>query len=215
MEIKDYYKILGVPPSATVQEIKKSFRKLALQYHPDKSGNGPYDSTRFSVIKEAYEVLTNPQKKELYLQQRWYNQSAGKKKFRFDITPVNIYTHLLELEQQVHRLNQFRMDKAGLKDHILTLLSDETIDQLQTFNDATMSGQIIGVILKTAEPLKQYQKEEIGRQLKKLAVNNKSQLQEITRYLKAHQKKNQLEKYNILFVAGVTILICLIIILAG
>jgi len=60
---KNYYEILGVSKDATAEEIKKAFRKLAHQYHPDKP-NG--DETKFKEINEAYQVLSNPEKKQQY-----------------------------------------------------------------------------------------------------------------------------------------------------
>jgi molecular chaperone DnaJ len=75
MNFRDHYAILGILPSASQEEIKKAYRLLALQYHPDKTGGDPYAAVQFEAIKEAYEVLTNPRKKELYLQQRWYGKA--------------------------------------------------------------------------------------------------------------------------------------------
>lgn len=60
---KDYYKTLGVDSSATKDQIKKAFRKLAHQHHPDK-GNG--DATKFKEINEAYQVLSNEKKRQQY-----------------------------------------------------------------------------------------------------------------------------------------------------
>ncbi len=58
--MKDYYSILGVPPTASDDDIKKAFRKLALQYHPDKN-NG--DDTKFKEINDAYQNLSDPEKR--------------------------------------------------------------------------------------------------------------------------------------------------------
>ena len=90
MHLKDYYSILEIESSATQAEIKKAFRKLAHQYHPDKNQHDPYANAQFVEVKEAYELLTNPAKKEYYLQQRWYEQSIGKKKKQDIITPVTV-----------------------------------------------------------------------------------------------------------------------------
>jgi DnaJ-class molecular chaperone with C-terminal Zn finger domain len=68
-------------------------------YHPDKNPNDKYAEAQFNEIKEAYEVLTNPVKKENYLQQRWYNQSIGKRRTAETITPVSILKLVLELER--------------------------------------------------------------------------------------------------------------------
>lgn len=60
---KDYYKILGLERSASTDEIKKAYRKLAVLHHPDKNGG---DDSKFKEISEAYEVLSNPEKKSQY-----------------------------------------------------------------------------------------------------------------------------------------------------
>lgn len=68
MEYKDYYKILGVSKSATQSEIKKAYRKLALQYHPDKTHGDKTKEEKFKAISEAYEVLGDPEKRKKYNQ---------------------------------------------------------------------------------------------------------------------------------------------------
>jgi curved DNA-binding protein len=66
MEYKDYYKILGVPRTASADEIRKSFRKLARQYHPDVAKNKADAETKFKEINEAYEVLGDADKRKKY-----------------------------------------------------------------------------------------------------------------------------------------------------
>ncbi len=60
---KDYYHILGVKKDASLEDIKRSFRRLAHQHHPDKAGG---DAERFKEINEAYQVLSDPNKREQY-----------------------------------------------------------------------------------------------------------------------------------------------------
>jgi len=64
-EQKDYYQILGITKSATLADIKKSYRKLALQYHPDRNKSKDAGE-KFKEINKAYEVLADPQKKQAY-----------------------------------------------------------------------------------------------------------------------------------------------------
>jgi curved DNA-binding protein len=66
IEFKDYYKILGVPRSASQDDIKKAFRKLARQYHPDVARDKKGGEEKFKEINEAYEVLGDPQNRSKY-----------------------------------------------------------------------------------------------------------------------------------------------------
>ncbi|MCS7205183.1 MAG: molecular chaperone DnaJ [Leptospiraceae bacterium] len=63
---KDYYEILGVSRNATLDEIKSAYRKLALKYHPDRNRDDPSAEEKFKEITEAYEVLSDPEKRAIY-----------------------------------------------------------------------------------------------------------------------------------------------------
>src|SRR3990170_7982927 len=66
MEYKDYYQILGVSRNADEKEIKRAFRKLAQQYHPDKNPGDKAAEAKFKEINEAYTVLSDPEKRGKY-----------------------------------------------------------------------------------------------------------------------------------------------------
>jgi curved DNA-binding protein len=78
LDFKDYYRVLGVPRTATEEEIKRSFRKLARQYHPDVAKVKAGAEDKFKEINEAYEVLGEPAKRKKYdeLGAAW-NQPGG------------------------------------------------------------------------------------------------------------------------------------------
>ena len=80
IEFKDYYKILGVPRSASPEDIKKAFRKLARQYHPDVAKDKKGAEERFKEINEAYEVLGDPQN-------RTNTTSLGRREERSESSP--------------------------------------------------------------------------------------------------------------------------------
>src|SRR6516162_5727621 len=66
MAKRDYYKVLDVPRNATEAEIKKAYRRLAMKYHPDRNPNDREAEERFKEAKEAYEVLSEANKRAVY-----------------------------------------------------------------------------------------------------------------------------------------------------
>src|SRR5437764_6713643 len=90
MEYKDYYKILNISRGASAEEIKKAFRKLARKYHPDVNPGDKKSEEKFKEINEAYEVLSDPDKRRKYdtLGPNWQEQfgspfGAGRRSYSY------------------------------------------------------------------------------------------------------------------------------------
>ena len=74
---KDFYQVLGVPDTATPEEIKKSYRRLAKQFHPDANPNNPQAAERFKEISEAHTVLSDAEQRSKYDRMRKYGAFGG------------------------------------------------------------------------------------------------------------------------------------------
>jgi hypothetical protein len=142
--VKDYYKILGVPPNASLSDIKRGFRHLAQRYHPDKHGGSKHAEAWYREVYEAYTTLTDPALREVYHQQRWLQQSLGRPLDNpLPLTPENILAEVESTCQQAKNLDQFRMDQKGLGSQLAQLISEDKIEALRAFGDESINYRIV------------------------------------------------------------------------
>src|SRR5580700_2182546 len=87
---KDFYEILGVASAATEQEIKAAYRKLALQYHPDRNPNNKEAEEKFKEATQAYEVLSDKEKRQRY-DQFGHSETHDMGGFSQDVNMENIF----------------------------------------------------------------------------------------------------------------------------
>ena len=211
MPLKDYYSILGVSPGAHVEDIKKAYRKLALIHHPDKNKDNPYAAAYFHEIREAYETLTDPIKKDQYLQQRWYTQAIGKKFSERASSPETVLNDAIQLNKYVHSLNQFRVDSAGLSTHINNVLNDDTVELLLRFNAIEINKQIVILLTECLDVLEKHHADAIVMKLKKLSAGDFKMIAAIERKVTRNRSNERFERYKIWLILLVTLVICLVI----
>ena len=93
MADRDYYAILGVPRDADKEEVKKAYRRLAVQFHPDKNPDDPQAEDKFKAAAQAYDVLSDPDKRQVY--DRF--GEAGLKGRGYDTSASDIFSHFMDL----------------------------------------------------------------------------------------------------------------------
>ncbi len=87
--MKDYYYILGVSKEATIDDIKKAYRKLSMKFHPDQNNGDKFFEERFKDIKEAYETLTDTSQREKYHEEFFRSSETKKENYQSTNTASN------------------------------------------------------------------------------------------------------------------------------
>jgi curved DNA-binding protein len=117
----DYYQILGIERTATTDEIKRAYRRLASQYHPDKAGG---DTMKFQQIEEAYRILSNPESKSQY-----DNPSQQFGGFQFDVNGLNPFQEIF---------NQFTRQSRQARQRAYTATIFITLEQVASGSTETI-----------------------------------------------------------------------------
>ena len=125
----DYYSILGVSKSATADEIKKAYRKLAVKYHPDKNPGDLLAEAVFKEIAEAYDVLSDAKKREDYHYKRFYTYNY-KHAAAQTATPQSILNDAIKLQKLIEKADPFRINRDALLFQLQQILSADNLSLL-------------------------------------------------------------------------------------
>lgn len=146
--IIDYYEILEIKPSANISEIKTAYRRLAQLYHPDKNPDNKHAANHFALIKEAYEILTTPWKKEKYLQERWLAKINNESTSNPIKTPVDILQDVISAGNHIYEMDIYRMDTERVKTIFLNLLCEYNLDLLIDNDEMDVNDVIVKEMLQ-------------------------------------------------------------------
>ena len=93
---KDLYKILEIEKTATQEEITKKYKKMAKQYHPDKNNGDPVFTEKFKDIAEAFEILTDPKRKQIYDTEGYEALSGSSNNSSGPVNPLDLFAQVMQ-----------------------------------------------------------------------------------------------------------------------
>ncbi len=215
MQVKDYYGILEIPPAASDAQVKKSFRRLAMLHHPDRHPGNAMAEAKFREIREAYEVLNDPAKRETYNYQRWYRKSLHREFSAPATTASALAGESRRLRRYLDNVNRFSIDFDALSFHLRQLLSDSSIAILRETPGQDFIAEVASAVLSAAALLPYPYIQAVSLRLN-LLVDGRADLQPAVRALVEGKAREFLwGRYRTAVVISVTLLICLLIYFLG
>jgi len=165
-------------------------------------------AAHFREIQEAYNVLSNPKKREAYHYQRWYVRSTGKPFDSAPVTPAGILRECRLLQQYVASMNMFHIRFDAVSAHIRELLTPNAIGILHEYNDKGINHEIIQSILKATQPLPKKFFLPIVALLLQLAAGDATAKELIEQALLHKKQRHVWDNYKWLLMLVITALIC-------
>lgn len=208
MSFKNHYRTLGIPPNASLEAVKKEFRKLAMQYHPDMHAGNEFAASHFRELQEAYEILSHPTRRAKYQYEWKLHFPDSNIHLTWTQTPETILNDTVHLNKQLAAMDMFRMNKELIYGRIQHLLSESNMNLLQHHANEAINQKLVLHLLTASATLPFKYFDFIQPKLKTLSGTNAYLLSEIERFTKNSRYKNYWEKYYPLLVLLITVVIC-------
>ena len=209
MALKDYYHLLHVPAGATVLEIKKAFRKLAMEYHPDKHENNKEYTSLFREIQEAYAVLSDPQKREVYHYQRWLEKSMGHE-LDTALDADQILLLFIKTEQYLATVDWYRSGNDALLTPLLELFSESRIATIKRGGNDKVGRTVLEVALRCSSRLSSRGIAAIMDQLKDLLDRYPEEETLWQTFIEKTKRKERIAVAKVPLIILVTLALCLV-----
>lgn len=210
---KNYYQILGVPPNAAVEEIKRSYRLLANKFHPDKNPGSLNAEAAFKEIAEAYEILSNAKKREEYHERKFSSIN-----YRFHqngiISLESIFQEVRQLEVFVSNVDPFRINCDALYVSLQNLLTERKVLLIEKENSQAINEKFVDQLLFIADPLNYKMSNSVVKKLHPIITSYTLSLKTI-QFLKRKKSKENWDNFKPWIAVLLAFLLCILIFLVG
>lgn len=212
MPVKDYYKLLKIAHSADLNTIKKAYRQLAMQYHPDKHGNNQSTHFYFQEIQEAYEVLSNPEKRENYHYQIWLEKAQGHE-LDTALSADQIIQLFIHTERTIHETDSFRRNNEQMTEILVSLYSNTRLELIAETNDKSLETTTLQMAIQSSSSLSSDAQFKLIHQLNPILKKHPQMHETWMEQVNTSMRKEKIEKFKVPIVILTTILLCLAILL--
>lgn len=206
MPEQDHYQVLSVAVSASQEEIRKAFRKLAMRYHPDKHNNAAEANAKFASIRAAYEILSDRKKRNAYNHRRYAENPS------YRTAPVlhaaEVLARSIRLRKDIISKDPFRIDRDLLIFQLAELLSDENMALLITASDFETNDQVVKNVLDCVTLLPFPMAKEILARLYKVDDQNKIISAKISYALQQSRQLYYWNRYKIWIAVATAVVVC-------
>ena len=209
-EYIDYYTVLNLPQHATAEEVRRAYRKKVMDCHPDLFP-GDADKLRlFDTVKEAYETLTHPQKKEMYMQERWRRKANGQSMQGVVFSSAEYLKQCLALNRQLAAMDAYRISEQQIVQQLNTLLTEEKIKALHEAKDSILVRSVLEALIPCAKRLSFQSFKEIGSAFIQLAGEDAENKDKINRLISEKRREQRQSFLKIPLIVLLTILLCML-----
>jgi curved DNA-binding protein CbpA len=210
-EYIDYYAVLNLPQHATAEEVRRAYRKKVMDCHPDLFPDDADKLRLFDTVKEAYETLTHPQKKEMYMQERWRRKANGQSVQGVVFSSAEYLKQCLALNRQLAAMDTYRISEQQIVQQLNTLLTEEKIKALHEAKDSTLVRSVLDSLIPCAKRLSFQSVKEISSPFIHLAGDDAENKDKINRLISEKRREQRQSFLKIPLILLLTILLCMLI----
>ncbi|TAG12433.1 MAG: J domain-containing protein [Sphingobacteriia bacterium] len=212
MLLENWYKVLGISVNATNTDIKKAFRRLAKKYHPDKS-SAQGSHAKFIQIKAAYEVLSDPIKRQEY-NQHFFFSSFSHTADAIIHTEAELFESFARLEKKFNQSDIRFFDFDAASQLIKQLLTNYTFNEIIVSTALNNRMQLLKLILNCVKYTKLYHALQLTEMVS-LYFTDEQEIKQIQYFISQQKWQYYQEKYTLYIVLFLSILICCTIMWVG